>query len=258
MARFRTDAITFNTTAGNKTVAITPAVGELIVAIAGNSGTTTDPTVTDDRGGTYTRIGGATKNVSADEMHFYVRDRPCQLAVSHTLTMNVGGAGTGGGIWAAAIPDMSKAGLNAVRQIATQDNQAAGGTPTGTFARPTLAESMVIFAVLNGATTATITEPAGFAERRDTGYNNPATGIEIATDDAIGSAVTSVAAQSTSGSAFCTIVVELDVATETFAQSGRSEFPGQPHELRLRRLPASPRGVQVPPNPLIPQTVILS
>lgn len=262
MAQVRTDALTYNTTAGNKTVAITPAVGDRIVAFVGNSGTTTAPTVTDDRGGTYSRIAAADtlKATSVDSGFFYVRDQPCQLAVSHTLTMNVGGAGTGGGIEAIAVADMGKHGPNAVRQVAVQSNQAAGGTPTATFTRPLLPESLVLFCVMNGATTAAIGQPTGFTELRDTGYNTPANGIEVAYENELGASVSSIAATSTSGSAFLTMAVELDVATPTFRQSGRDETPGGPHEMRMRRLPASPRGVPEAPfsNPLIPQAVIFS
>ena len=236
MAIFRTDAVTFNTTAGNKTVAITPAVGEIIIAFAANSGTTTDPTVTDDQGGTYTRVAGCIKNASADEMHFYVRNTPCQTTAVHTLTENVGGAGTGGGIWAACVPGMAKSGLNAVRQFATQDNQAGSTVPTGTFTRAPLTENMLVFAVFNTTNGAGITEPSGFTERRDVGYTTTANGLEVATRDSGHTSVT-VAAQNQSPSAFGMIVVELDTATPTAGGSGRSWRPGQPHETIRRRLP---------------------
>lgn len=239
MATFVADAITFNTTAGNKTVAITPAVGDLLIVIAANTGTTTDPTITDDRGGTYTRIAAADaiKNASADEMHFYVRDAPCQLAVSHTLTMNVGGAGTGGGAWVARIAGMAKFGANAVRQATKQDNQALGGTPTATFTLPILTESLTIFACFNAGTAGSVlANPVNYNERQDVGYTVPAAGLEIATRDS-GQTGLTITANGTSGTAFCTIGVELDVATPTNPGSGRFDHPGQPQEMMRRRLP---------------------
>lgn len=237
MAQFVVDAITFNTTAGNKTVAITPAVGELLIVVAANTGTTTDPTVTDDRGGTYTRIAAAScaKATSADEMHFYVRDRPCQVELSHTITMNVGGAGTGGGAWAARISGMGKYGANAVRQATKQDNQAAAGTPTATFALPILAESLCVFAVFNATNPAGMTPPASFTEQEDVGYATPTTGLEVATRDN-GQTGLTITAGGTSASAFCMLAVELDTATPTASGGGRMQTPGQPHETRRRRL----------------------
>jgi hypothetical protein len=46
---------TWNTTAGDKTNAFTPAVGDLIVAVAPATGVATSA-VSDDQGGTYTKI----------------------------------------------------------------------------------------------------------------------------------------------------------------------------------------------------------
>lgn len=236
MAKVEGDAVTFNTTAGNKTVAITPAVDDLLVVVAANTGTTTDPTVTDDRGGTYTRITGCVKNTSADEMHIYVRDKPCQQAVSHTVTMDVGGAGTGGGVWVCLVSGMAKYGANAVRQSAIQSNQAAAGTPTATFAFPINTNNLCVFGVFNATNPAGMTPPASFIERQDVGYNTPASGLEVATRDTGQNGLT-LTAGGTSASAFCTLGVELDTATPTASGSGRSHTPGQPHELLRRRLP---------------------
>jgi hypothetical protein len=244
MATYVADAITFNTTAGNKTVAITPAVGELLIVVVGNTGTTTDPTVTDDRGGTYTRINGVAKVASADEMHLYVRDQLCQVALSHTLTMNVGGAGTGGGIWVARLAGMAKAGASAVRQQAIQTNQVSG-TPTATFTRDILTESFCLFAVFNTANPAALTEPASFAERRDVGYATPTTGLQIATRDS-GQTGLTITDGSSSASNYCMIALEFDTATPTFGGSGRMQRPGQPGELQRRRIPF-PAYSQEPP-----------
>lgn len=241
MARFRTDNVTWNTTAGNKTVTITPNAGDVLVVFAANSGTTNVPVITDDRGGTYYRPAGGNKNASADRMDFYIRDKPCQLAVLHTLTMDISGAGTGGGLWVAAIADLGKSGENARRTAGTQNNGTAATVPTVTLAiapieiRP---EDLVIFCVFNTTNGAGITEPSGFTERRDVGFTSPASGMEVATRDS-GQTGTSIAAQNASASAYGAIVVVLDATTVTAVQSGRDRNPGAPHEL-LRRRPARP------------------
>jgi hypothetical protein len=212
MATFGSDAVTFNTTAGNKTVAITPSKGALLVAICANTGTTTDPTVTDDRGGSYTRIAAAScvKAASADEMHFYVRDDPVNENVSHTLTMNVGGAGTGGGIIVIAISGMTRSGTGAVRQAAKQDNVAAA-TPAPAFGVAALTGNLTIGAVFNATNPATMTTPGSWTERRDVGYATPATGLESVTRDS-GFTGTTVTWGSASASAFCSMIIELDAS----------------------------------------------
>lgn len=248
MASFVADAVTWNTTAGNKTVAITPAVGDLLVVVAANTGTTTDPTVTDDRGGTYTRINGCAKATSADEMHVYVRTELCQLAASHTITENVGGAGTGGGVWVARISGMEKASANAARQSAVQSNQAGVTTPAPVLARPVLSTNLVVGAIFNLSNPAGLTPPASHTERQDVGYATPVSGLETTTRDS-GETATTITWGGTSATEFCSLVLELDCATATFHQRGkRSSFPPG------RKMPRTQPNSQHPAYPT-PQTV---
>ena len=164
MAAYPHDAFTWNTTAGNKTVTITPALGDLIVVIAANSGTSTVPTITDDRGGTYfADSGGREQNATADRMDFYIREQPVQVAALHTLTMNVGGAGTGGGHLGAAISGMAKYGGNAFRNGGVQSKRPEAPRLQSRWRRrstsgPRTSSSSPF---QYDATTAAVTEPSG-------------------------------------------------------------------------------------------------
>lgn len=211
MATFSADAITVNSTAGNKIVAITPAVRDLLLAIVFTTGTTTNPTVTDNQGGSYdnsTKV--AIKNASADEMHLFCRTTPVASAVSHSLTSNVSGAGDGGGIWVCRIAGMGIYGINAIRQCEVQNNQAGGGTPTVTFTSAAYTENWIVGAVFNATNPAGMAFPVNFTERRDTGYTIPTAGFEVATRDS-GHTATTVTWNGTSASAFCAIACELKV-----------------------------------------------
>ena len=78
---------TFNTTSGTHTVTATPAVGDLIVIVTANSGSTiTTAAPTDNNGtGTYTLVNTAVKATSADTMQIYVRTALIASATSTCL-----------------------------------------------------------------------------------------------------------------------------------------------------------------------------
>ena len=76
---------TFNTASGTKTVTATPAVGDLIVIFAAHTGNTANTTPTDNNSGgagTYTRIDGAFKNASADQLQIFIRTATIASATS--------------------------------------------------------------------------------------------------------------------------------------------------------------------------------
>ena len=213
MASFVSDAIIWNTTSGNKTASITPAVGDLLVVLFHESAQTTVGTIADDQGGTYTVILSALRAASADYLAVAVRDQLVSSAVAHAVTMTAGGTDTGGGLEVMRFSGMSRAGASAARQSAKQDNQAAGGTPAPVFSLAPLTTNPIIAFVVNGATAApTETEPAGFVERQDLQYISPNRGFESATADS-GITSTTITWGAASGTAFGDIVVELDASS---------------------------------------------
>jgi hypothetical protein len=210
----------FTTTAGNKTVTATPAVGDLIVACVANSGRTTAqaPTITDDNSsGTYTQVIAATNASSADSHWVFVRDALIGSAVSTIFTMTQSGD-TGGGFGSLlAISGMTKVGSAAVRQSLQANNQGTG-TPSITLGAAILTTNPAIgFVMTNQTGTTNTAPPTGWAEQDDAGYSTPSTGREVATI-ASGSTLTTVAWTAATTSAFSALVVELDAsAGVTFA-----------------------------------------
>jgi hypothetical protein len=216
----------FTTTAGNKTVTATPAVGDLIVVVVANSGRTTAqaPTITDNNSsGTYTQVIAATKNGSADSLWVFVRTALIGSASSTIFTMTQSGD-TGGGFGSVLkVTGMTKVGAAAVRQSLQANNQSTG-TPSVTLASAILTTNPAIGAVLTGQTGTTNTAPpTGWAEHDDAGYSTPSTGREVCSIDS-GSTLTTVAWTAATTSAFCALVVELDSSSSnvdaTFTLTG--------------------------------------
>ncbi len=184
-------------------------VGNILIVQTYDSGTTANSVVTDNQGGTYTRIASALKNTSADIMGFYIRDQLISNTNIHTV-QSAPGATTGGGLEVWEYSGITRTGASAARQSAKQENQASG-TPAPAFGVACLTGNPTIGGVMNGANPATMTEPTGWTENRDTGYNNPTTGFEGVRRDS-GFTGTTVTWGSSSASAFCSLIVELDTS----------------------------------------------
>ena len=214
MASFVADAVTYNTTAGNKSASITPAVGDLLVVCFTESAQTTVGTITDNQGGTYTVIASVLRAASADYLAIAIRNSLVSSAVSHTVTMTAGGTNTGGGLDVMRFSGMTKTGAAAARQVASQTNQAAGGTPAPVFSSAPLTTNALVAFIANGASPAAMTPPSGFTERQDLGFSSPTRGMETATADS-GITSTTITWGSSSGTAFGDIVVELDASSGT-------------------------------------------
>jgi hypothetical protein len=201
---------TFNTTSGTKTVTATPAVNDLIIIITAHTGNTSAAAPTDNNSsGTYTLIDSAVKVTSADTMRVYIRNSFITSATS-TIFTHAPGASSGGGLAVFKVTGMSKVGANADRQSAKQDNQASG-TPAPVFASNVLTTNPVIGAVFNGANPAAMT-PRGtptYTEAFDLGYSTPTTGLEAMYINS-GETGTTITWGSSSATAFCSLVLELD------------------------------------------------
>jgi len=196
---------------GNRTAAITPAVGDLlVVAYNASTNTNTSATVSDDQGGTYTQVNTALWDTSADIGAVYVRDQLVSSAVLHTITTATG-SNTATSIGIIAVSGMAKTGATAVRQSAKVENEASATTPAPTFASSALTGNMTIGAVFNGRNAATMTAPTSWTERLDIGQPTPSTGVEVATRDS-GFTGTTITWGSTYGGTLggSAIILELD------------------------------------------------
>lgn len=217
---------TWNTTSGTKTVTATPAVGDLIILVTAHSGNTATTKPTDNNAGgsgTYTLVNTAVKATSADTMKVWVRNALITSATSTVFT-HAPGTTTGGGIVAIDVQGMDKAGATAIVRSAIQSNQAAGGTPAPVFGATPSITNAIIGAVFNGGNPATLTQRSGYSEIADLGYNTPASGLEVMADNS-GETSATITWGSTSATAFCSIVLELD-ARVTHATSGTPTGPG--------------------------------
>ena len=203
---------TFNTTSGTKTVTATPAVGDLIVIITAHTGNTSAAAPTDNNSaGTYTLIDSAVKATSADTMRVFIRDSFIASATS-TIFTHAPGASSGGGLAVFKVTGMSRVSGSADRQSAKQDNQAAA-TPAPVFPSAVLTANPVIGAVFNATNPATMTPRAtpAYTEAADVGYNTPATGLEVMYINS-GETASTITWGSASGTAFCSLVIELDTS----------------------------------------------
>lgn len=203
------NAVTFNTTAGNKTCTFTPAVNSIIVVCFGASGSSLPPTgvITDDKGGNYTTVATFSYNGSVHYGAIAVRESRINVASAHIFTLTQTGD-TGGGLNVFEFTGITRAGTTAIRQFATQSNQAAG-VPAPAFTNACLTTSCLVGMVMNLTNPATMTAPTSSTERQDVGYSVPTIGLETITRDS-GFTGTAVTWGSSSATAFGSAVIELD------------------------------------------------
>jgi hypothetical protein len=191
----------------------TPAAGDLLIAFVVASGTTATGTMTDSQGLGFTKITSALKSSSADTVYSFVSNNTA-AASSMTVTFDcTGDAATGSVIFVASASGFVRAGLNAIKQSATQDNQAAGGTPAPAFSNSVDTNNPTLGCVGNGSNPAAMTPPTNWTENAagDTGYNTPPTGGEYAYRDS-GFTGTTIIWGGTSATAFGAIILELDAS----------------------------------------------
>lgn len=199
---------TFNTTSGTKTVTATPAVGDLVIIITAHSGNKSTAAPTDNQtGGTYTLVNTAVKATSADTMKVWVRNNLITSATSTVFT-HAPGTTTGGGLVVIDCQGMDKAGSSAIVRSGIQSN-IASGTPAPSLGATPSSANAIIGAVFNASNPATLTPRSGYTELYDSGYNTPATGLEVMSDNS-GETSATITWGGTSATAFCSVAVELN------------------------------------------------
>jgi hypothetical protein len=220
----------FNTTAGNKTVTATPAVGDLIVVIAASSGLAGGTTsVSDNQAdgqGTYTQISSDFTGFSTTGvLTAWVRNALISAASSTIFTASQAGS-SGGGLGVVRISGMSIVGLGAVRGAGGQSSGGAGTTPAPVLLRrvgdvfsgtqAALTTNAIVAAVCNGSnSTTTVAQRVGYTEDFDNGYNSPATGMEIC-HLASGENASTLTFNGTTATQFASIAVELDASVPQY------------------------------------------
>ncbi len=192
----------------DRTVVITPAVGDLIIVAVCLSGNTNDvPTMTDNNGfGTYDRILCVPWSASANRLAVFVRTALMVNTTSTTITC-ASGSNTAGELVAVAVAGMTRAGTSAIRSSGSQSNQATSTTPAPALSQTSLTGNLTICGVGSGDTTTTF--PTNWSERQDVSQATPTTALEIATRDSgfVGTTITFGATQST---VYASFALELD------------------------------------------------
>lgn len=209
-ATFRTSAAGGSSSGtSNRTATITPAVGDLLVAVvcvAANTNST--PTCSDNNGsGTYDRILTADFAISAVNYRLSVFVRTALMAnTTSTVVTAATGSNTSGVVHVLAFSGMSRAGSSAVRSQGQQNNQAAG-TAAPALNQGALTSNPTLVGIGSGDTSTTA--PTNWTERQDSSQTNDTVALETATRDSgfTGTTITFGAAQST---VFASFAIELD------------------------------------------------
>ena len=194
---------------GNRTITVTPAVGDLLFVFVKWSGNAaTNPTCTDNNGsGTYNLILTALNNASADIMAVFVRTATMANTTSTVITPVVGsGTNTAGEIVVVHVANSLLAGSAAVRASGKQENQTSG-VPTPALGSAAYTTSLTMIAI-GSTTTAGAVPNASWTERQDASQINPTTALEVATRDS-GFTGTSAAAVSVASAVWSSAIVEI-------------------------------------------------
>jgi hypothetical protein len=192
----------------DRTVAITPAVGDLfVVACFVSTNTNNTPTVTDNNSGTYTMIDVANVVISTVDhrLSLHVRNSLLPNTTSTTVTCGTG-SNTSGIIYVVAVSGMLRTGASAIRSKGKQDNQAAG-TPAPTLDITSLTTNFTL-SISGSADTATLPN-ASWTERHDTTFATPTIASEINTRDS-GFTGTTITFGDATSTTFASMAIELD------------------------------------------------
>ncbi len=196
--------------------AFTPGNGDLLVIlvmVTGSAGTSPSMTDSSPQNLGFTLAGTVLKNASADAIYVFVSNAPTHSTDTETLTFHTSGAVTATGciMKVIRVSGCTKFGAAAVRQIASQANQASGGTPAPVFATAPLTTNVIISGVANETNPAGVTKPASFTLGNSGGYSTPTSGGIYAYQNN-GFTSTTVTWGSTSASAFGSVAIEIDTS----------------------------------------------
>lgn len=210
MARVTFAGSTFNTTAGDKNVVITPADQDLIVVVAATSGLAGGTTaVADNDGGTYDQVdvdrtGFSTTGV----LTMWVRTALITTPGSTTFTASQAGS-SGGGLHVYRVAGMHLVGAAAVRSSGGQSSGTAGTTPAPVLSQLPNPRNPIMLAVAAGANAAVLVPRTGYSEGADGGYNTPATGLGSSFLDS-GESTDTLTCGGTTSTTFASIAIELN------------------------------------------------
>jgi hypothetical protein len=208
------NAVWASTNTAVRTVAVTPAVGDLLVAVAGVSGGIDGfSSITDDQSGTYTKIPAAEiANAGNNNNHLavWIRDQLVSTATSHTLT-TAGVAASGGGLAVYIVSGISRTGSSAARAGGGATG-AISTTPTATLGLTPQTVNPIIGGVTQSSSTANIVTPrSGYTEGQESQYTTPSNSLETMSRNS-GETSASIAWGNAASAAWQAVAVEIDTS----------------------------------------------
>ena len=211
---------TWNTTADSKTVTATPAVGDLIVVVAGSSGLAGGTTAVSDNNsggaGSYTQVDSDRTGFSTTGvLTVWVRTALVTSGTSTIFTAAQVGS-SGGGLHVYRLSGMTLLGASAVRSSGGESTGTSGGTPAPVLSQAPHARNPILIACCCGVNAA-VMNPRGaaagqpvYAEGADAGYNTPATGMGSAVLNSGEFATTLTFGGATGAATFASVGVEFE------------------------------------------------
>jgi hypothetical protein len=201
----------WNTTAGNKTVTVAPAVGDLIVIVAPCTlagGTTAVSDNNPGGAGTYTQVDTDRTGFStAGVLTVWVRTALITNAGSTVFTATQA-ASTGGGLAVFAVKGMNLLGASAVRSAGGQST-VVSGTPAPVLSQLPNPRNPIITAVCSGTNGGGTTVRTGYTDVSIAGYNTPATGFDLCFRDS-GESTDTITWGGAAPSQFASMAIELN------------------------------------------------
>jgi len=207
----------WNTTAGDKTVTATPAVGDLIVIVAGTSGLAGGTTACSDNNsaGTYTQVDvDRTFGANTGVLTVWVRDALIAAASSTIFTASQASS-SGGGLHVYRLSGMALTGASAVRSAGGQSAGGAGATPAPVLSQAPHARNPILIAVAADQNAASMNPRTGYAEGADAGYNTPTTGMGSAVLNS-GEITATLTFGGTTAAAFGSVGIEMETQERSY------------------------------------------
>lgn len=203
----------------------TPSVNDLlVVAVWISDHLTQDATpLSSSAGYTFTQALTVTGQSGAGRLCVFVANSLVTAAAAQTVTYNaVADAGTGAIIVPHRVTGMTLTGASAIKQANGTSDMASGSTPAVTLtAAATTTNPLLGVVAGTGSNPMAVTQPAGWTEFAEVGYNTPASGMENCHRDS-GETASTITWGSNMFDVAGAIVVELD--------AGTGAAPARPHQ----------------------------
>lgn len=198
----------------NSSANFSPASSDLLIVHVYASATIEDPGVlTSSTGMTFTQYERYERSAAGHTLYAFVSDTLVSNTASQSVTFNPVDPAGGTVICIQRIAGMTRTGLDAIRQSASDPTVTSGSTPDPAFPVAALTGNVTLGFVGSSRNPAAITPPTGWTEDADTGHATPDAGAEIVHRDSgfTGTDITWGSDVGT-GIGFGAIITELDTS----------------------------------------------